>query len=40
LAKPFIYDLPDIKAKETIVIDAQIKIPADVGFLLKAQFIT
>ncbi len=27
LEKPYIYDLPEIKAKETIVIDAQIRIP-------------
>jgi len=32
--------LPEIKAKSTVVIDAQIKIPVNTGFLLKAQFMT
>lgn len=40
LSKPFIYDLTEIEPKETLVIIAQIRIPADVGFLLKANFIT
>ena len=40
LDQPYIYDLPLIKAKETIVVDAQIKLPVDVGYLLKAQFMT
>jgi len=41
LEKPYIYDLPEIKAKETIVIDAQIRIPQeDIGYLLKATFFT
>jgi hypothetical protein len=30
--------MPEIKAKETTVFEAQIKIPHDVGYLLKAQF--
>ena len=38
--QPYIFDLPEIQGKETIVIDAQIKMPVDVGFLLKAQFMT
>ena len=40
LTNPYIYDLPEIKAKSTVVIDAQIKIPVAVGYLLKAQFMT
>ena len=35
LDQPYIYDLPEIQAKSTQVIEANIKIPADVGFLLK-----
>lgn len=38
--QPYIYDLPEIKAGETIVIDAHIKIPVTVGYLLKGQFFT
>lgn len=38
--EPYVYDLPEIKAKSRIVIDAQIKIPQDAGFLLKAQFLS
>ena len=41
LEKPFIYDLPEIKGKETIVVEAQIKIPQEgIGYLLKATFFT
>jgi hypothetical protein len=36
LSKPYIYDLPKIEAKSTLVVDAQIKMPLDVGFLLKS----
>jgi hypothetical protein len=37
LEKPYIYDLPEIPAKETRVLEAQIKIPAEgIGYLLKA----
>ena len=38
--RPYIFDIPEIKAKSTIVIDANIKMPVDVGYLLKAQFMT
>ena len=38
--QPYIYDLPEIKPKETAVIEAQIKIPKDFGYLLKGQFMT
>jgi hypothetical protein len=41
LEKPYIYDLPEIKGKETIVVEAQIKIPQEgIGYLLKATFFT
>lgn len=39
IEQPYIYDLPEIGAKSTIVVDAQIKIPNDVGYLLKGQFL-
>jgi hypothetical protein len=39
LERPYIQDLPEIKAKSTLVVDATIKIPQDVGYLLKAQFL-
>ncbi len=37
---PYIYDLPEIKPKETAVIEAKIKIPKDFGYLLKGQLMT
>jgi hypothetical protein len=41
LEKPYIFDLPEIKAKETIVVEAFIKIPQEgVGYLLNAAFFT
>jgi|LauGreDrversion4_2_1035121.scaffolds.fasta_scaffold958653_1 hypothetical protein len=38
LEQPFIYDVAEVEAKSTQVFDALIKIPPDVGFLLKAKF--
>lgn len=40
IAVPFAFDLPEIKARETHVIEAHIKIPPNVGYLLRAQFHT
>ena len=39
LEEPYIYELPEIEAKTTQVVEAHIKIPQDVGFLLKGQFL-
>jgi len=38
LDEPFILNLPEIEAKATQVVEAQIKIPENVGLLLKGQF--
>ena len=40
MEKHYIFDLPEIKAKETIVVEAFIKIPDGVGYLLNAAFFT
>lgn len=39
LKTPYVYDLPEVKAKSTQVIEAHIRMAPDAGYLLKGQFV-